>query len=216
VIGTKADTGAGTANHQYDIADFSTVLAAGNLPQVSILKAPGFQDAHAGYSDPLDEQTFVVNTINAIEKSSYWQNTAIIIAYDDSDGWYDHLNSVVNGSQSAADASAGICNVAPTLAGVTSTAPVQGRCGYGPRLPLLVISPYAKKNYVDNTVTDQSSVSRFIEDVFLNSQRIGGGSSDTVAGSIMNMFTFSTTAGAAPNPNVVQLNPTTGAVTSGN
>ena len=80
----------------------------------------------------------------------------------------------------------------------------------------MVISPWAKKNYVDNTVTDQSSVTRFIEDIFLGSTRIGGGSSDTVAGSLMNMFNFTTTAGALPNPNVVLLNATTGAVTSGN
>jgi phospholipase C len=214
VIGTTADTGAGTANHQYDIQDFSTVLAAGNLPAVSILKAPGYQDGHAGYSDPLDEQTFVVNTINAIEQSQYWQTTAIIIAYDDSDGWYDHLSTLVNGSQTAADY--GFCNSAPTLTGVTSSNPVQGRCGYGPRLPLLVISPWAKKNYVDNTVTDQSSVSKFIEDIFLGGTRIGGGSYDSSAGSLMSMFNFTTTSGALPNPNVVLLNATSGAVTSGN
>jgi phospholipase C len=216
VIGTTADTGAGTANHQYDIQDFTTALAAGNLPAVSFLKAPGFQDAHAGYSDPLDEQTFVVNTINAIESSSFWPTTAIIIAYDDSDGWYDHMNNLVNGSQSTADASGGFCNKAPVLAGVATTQPVQGRCGYGPRLPLLVISPWAKKNYIDNTVTDQSSVSRFIEDIFLGSTRLGAGSYDSSAGSLMNMFNFTTTSGVLPNPNVVLLNATTGAVTSGN
>jgi phospholipase C len=216
VIGTAADTGASTANHQYDVLDFASVLAGTGgavLPAVSFLKAPGYQDGHAGYSDPLDEQTFVVNTINAIESSSYWSSTAIIIAYDDSDGWYDHLNNFVNGSQSAADA-AGFCNKAPTLLGVKGTTPVQGRCGYGPRLPLLVISPWAKKNFVDTTVTDQSSITRFIEDVFLSSTRIGGGSSDAIAGSLMGMFNFTSTV--APNPNVVLLNATTGAVTSGN
>jgi phospholipase C len=93
---------------------------------------------------------------------------------------------------------------------------VQGRCGYGPRLPLLVISPWAKKNYVDSTVTDQSSITRFIEDIFLGGQRLGGGSSDASAGSLMNMFNFTTVGGALPNPNVVLLNPSTGAVTSGN
>jgi phospholipase C len=213
VIGTAADTGPTTANHQYDVLDFATVLAGSNLPAVSFLKAPGYQDGHAGYSDPLDEQTFVVNTINAIENSSYWANTAIIIAYDDSDGWYDHLNNFLNGSQSAADAT-GFCNKAPTLLGITGTTPVQGRCGYGPRMPLLVISPWAKKNFVDNTVTDQSSITRFIEDVFLSSARIGSGSTDTTAGSLMNMFNFTSTV--APNPNVVLLNPTTGVVTTGN
>ncbi len=165
-IGTVADTGAGTANHQYDIQDFTAALNANNLPAVSILKAPGYQDAHAGYSDPLDEQAFVVNTINAIESSPYWPTTAIIIAYDDSDGWYDHLTDFVNGSQTTADYA--FCNgTAPVLSGVTSANPVQGRCGHGPRLPLLVISPWARKNYIDNTLTDQASVTRFIEDIFL-------------------------------------------------
>jgi len=208
-----SETGATTANHQYDSADFDAALAAGNLPQVSFLKAPGFQDGHAGYSDPLDEQTFVVKEINAIEASPFWSSTAIIIAYDDSDGWYDHLNNLINGSQTASDFA--FCNgTAPTLAGVATTSPVQGRCGYGPRLPLMVISPWAKQNFLDTTTTDQSSVTRFIEDIFLGSKRIGNGSSDTVAGSLMNMFNFTTLSGALPNPSVVQLNPTTGAVVS--
>jgi phospholipase C len=207
------------ANHQYDVTDFTAALAAGNLPAVSYIKAPGFQDAHAGYSDPLDEQTFVVNTINAIEASSFWPNTAIIIAYDDSDGWYDHLTDFVNGSATSFDSlnGAGVCisttAAAAALAGPNSNGlPVQGRCGHGPRLPLLVISPWAQKNYVDNTLTDQASVVRFIEDTFLASKRLGGGSFDATAGTLNNMFNF--TNDVAPNPNNVQLNPMTGAVVS--
>jgi phospholipase C len=215
-FGAVADTGAGTANHQYDSLDFSAALASSAFPAVSFIKAPGIQDAHGGYSDPLDEQTFIVNTINAIEQSKYWSTTAIIIAYDDSDGWYDHLNHVINGSQSSADVAGGICNVATVFSGVNTSNPVAGRCGYGPRLPFLVISPWAKKNYVDSTVTDQSSITRFIEDIFLNSQRLGGGSSDASAGTLMNMFNFTTVGGVPTNPNVVLLNPTSGAVTSGN
>ena len=209
------------ANHQYDIHDFTDALAAGNLPAVSFLKASRYQDAHAANSDPLDEQTFVVNTVNAIEKSSFWSSTAIIVAYDDSDGWYDHVFNPVNGSATTADFlnGAGVCisttAAAAALPGVTGTAPAQGRCGYGPRQPFLVISPWAKKNFVDTTVTDQASVTRFIEDVFLSGQRIGGGSADSIAGSLTNMFDFSNGA-VAPNPNVVQLNPATGVVTSGN
>ena len=49
------------ANHQYDTHDFYDAVSAGNFPAVSYLKAPGYQDGHAGYSDPLDEQTFIVN-----------------------------------------------------------------------------------------------------------------------------------------------------------
>ena len=69
-------------------------------------------------------------------------------------------------------------------------APALGRCGYGTRVPLMVISPFAKKNYVDHTLVDQSSVLRFIEDNWLGGQRIQpGGSFDTIAGSIQNMLT---------------------------
>jgi phospholipase C len=182
------------------------------MPQVSFLKAPGFQDGHAGYSDPLDEQAFVVNEVNLIEASPFWANTAIILAYDDSDGWYDHMNNLVNGSQTTADHT--FCNAAaPSLGGVTVTATVQGRCGYGPRQPLVVISPWAKTNYIDNTVTDQTSITRFIEDVFLASKRIGGGSFDSVAGSMLTMFNF-TNAAAPPSPSPIYLSPTSGAICS--
>jgi phospholipase C len=209
------------ANHQYDTQDFTAALAAGNLPAVSFLKAPAYQDAHPGNSDPLDEQAFVVNTVNAIQQSQYWSSTAIILNYDDSDGWYDHVSNLVNGSATTADVlnGAGVCisqsAAAAALPGLTGTAPAQGRCGYGPRLFLMVISPWANKNYIDTTVTDQSSITKFIEDTFLSSQRIGGGSFDSIAGSIDNMFNF-TNGATAPNPNVVLLNPSTGLVTSGN
>ena len=58
------------ANHQYDIHDFFDAVSAGNFPAVSYLKAPGYQDGHAGYSDPLDEQTFIVNIINFLEAAA--------------------------------------------------------------------------------------------------------------------------------------------------
>jgi phospholipase C len=72
----------GQANHQYDLSNFYTSLASGNMPSVSFLKAAKYQDGHAGYSDPLDEQRFLVKTINAIEQSPFWKSTAIVIAYD--------------------------------------------------------------------------------------------------------------------------------------
>jgi phospholipase C len=219
-IGTNDDG----ANHNYDSNDFAAALAAGNLPSVSFLKPPAYQDSHAGYSDPVDEQTWLVTEINMIEQSKFWPNTAIIVAYDDSDGWYDHMNDVVNGSNvgtastvvTAAHTDYPSCTgVATILPGVNSAVTqAQGRCGHGPRLPLLVISPWANKNYIDSTPVDQTSIIRFIEDVFLNGQRLGYGSYDKIAGSIDNMFNFSSST--APNPNIVVLNPTTGVVTSGN
>ena len=73
------------------------------MPAVSYLKAAEYQDGHPGYSDPLDEQNFIVNTVNEIEQSKYWSSTAIVITYDDSDGWYDHQPStIVNGSNDSA------------------------------------------------------------------------------------------------------------------
>ena len=147
-IGHAGDAG----NHQYDTQDFFDAVSAGNFPAVSYLKAPGFQDAHAGYSDPLDEQTFVVTVINFLQKQRDWSSTAVVIAYDDSDGWYDHqIGAIVNSSSTDADALTGpnACgNGATALPGVNpKTLHAQGRCGYGPRLPLLVISPLAKRNY---------------------------------------------------------------------
>jgi phospholipase C len=210
------------ANHGYDIHDFFDALNAGNLPAVSILKAPAYQDGHAGYSDPLDEQTFLVKTINALQKSPFWKDTAVVIAYDDSDGWYDHqMPPVVNPSFSAAVDTLngpGLCNNGvqqgtPTPATPLNGAfgqPVQGRCGYGTRLPLLVISPFAKRNFVDHTLTDQSSVLRFVEDNWLNGERIQpGGSFDTIAGTIENMFDFDR---RNEDPRVLFLDPATGAV----
>ena len=215
-IGTNNDG----ANHQYDIHDFSDALAAGNMPDVSFLKAPASLNGHPGFSDPLDEQKFIVDTVNAIEQSQFWPTTAIIIAYDDSDGWYDHAINLVNGSATASDAlnGAGLCGnsnatAANALAGVApGTAHAQGRCGYGPRLPLLVISPWAKKNYIDSTVTDQSSMLSFIEDVFVSSKRVGTGSFDTIAGTLNNMFDLS--QDTPSNDSVMVLDDKTGEVTS--
>jgi phospholipase C len=203
------------ANHQYDTHDFFDAVTAGNFPAVSFLKAPGYQDGHAGYSDPLDEQTFVVNTINFLEKQPDWSSTAVIIAYDDSDGWYDHqMGPIISPSVSAQDAltGTGTCgNGSTALPGVSAsvTPHAQGRCGYGPRLPFLVISPYAKQNFVDHTVTDQTSIIRFVEDNWLGSKRLGIGSFDNYAGSIRTMFSFGGTT--AP---VVILDPNTGLVQS--
>jgi phospholipase C len=209
MIGVDGDQ----ANHQYDITDFYAAVKAGNMPAVSYLKAPGYQDAHAGYSDPLDEQTWIVTVINFLEQTPEWASTAVIIAYDDSDGWYDHqIGPIVNQSQTSADAltAPGQCgSSANTALDGVNAAHAQGRCGYGPRLPLLVISPYARKNYVDHTVTDQSSVVRFIEDNWLGSQRIPG-SFDALAGTLNGMFDFSSPS----NSGVYILNPSTGTVTS--
>ena len=202
------------ANHQYDTHDFFDSLAAGNLAAVSFLKAQSYQDAHPGNSNPLDEQAFVVNVINTLEQSPFWNSTAVIIAYDDSDGWYDHQQGpIVNASFSTSDSisgtnACGTSGTTPQLPGVASGGlPVNGRCSPGVRTPLLVISPWAQANYVDHTFTMQTSITRFIEDNW-SLGRLGGGSFDAIAGPINNMFNF--TGSIPPNTNAPILSPITG------
>jgi len=210
-----------TANHQYDISNFNALVGAiahgylspGHLPAVSFLKAPGYQDGHAGYSDPLDEQQFIVSEINALEHTPDWSSTAVVIAYDDSDGWYDHVFSGIHNASNTSGVAVppgpqdfltgtGLCGdttANPPLAGQN------GRCGYGPRLPLLVISPWAKRNFVAHTISDQSSITRFIEDNW-GLPRISG-SFDAIAGSLNNMFNFGPSGG---KNKALFLDPTTG------
>jgi phospholipase C len=202
--------GTDAANHQYDIEDFFAALATGNLPAITFLKAIGSQDAHPGYSSPLDEQVFVVTVLNSLQESDFWKSTAVVIVYDDSDGWYDHHEGpIVNQSNTTADALTGngACgDGSSALPGVNpNTLHAQGRCGYGPRIPLTVVSAWAKQNFVDHTLLDQSSVIRFVEDNWLGGKRLGAGSTDAIAGSIQNMFNFT-----APNKTKVILSTSTG------
>ena len=176
----------------------------GNLPAVSFIKAPTYQDGHPIDSDPIDEQNFLVNTVNRLQSLPEWNSTAIIITYDDSGGFYDHVFPpiVSQSSDPKSDSlrgNAGLC-------GITSNGSYQDRCGYGPRLPLLIISPYAKTNFIDHSITDQSSILRFIEDNWFLG-RIGDQSFDSKAGSLANMFDFAPTVS---HVNKLVLDPSTG------
>jgi len=211
-----------TANHQYDISDFNGLLGAishgyispDHLPAVSFLKAPGYQDGHAAYSDPYDEQQFVTTEINALEQTPDWSSTAVIITYDDSDGFYDHVYSGVHNPSNTSNVATppgpqdfltgtGLCGTGTPLAGQN------GRCGYGPRLPFLVISPWAKRDAVDHTLTDFSSIDKFVEDNW-GLPRIPG-SFDSIAGSINPLFGF----GRHPDNSKLFLDRTTGQPTWG-
>jgi len=189
------------ANHQYDLSWFWAAAEGGNLPAVSFLKAPQYQDGHPGISDALDEQEFLVETINRLQRLSEWSTTVVVIAWDDSDGWYDHvMPPILNHSATPLDTGCGQA---------TDGAPA--RCGYGPRLPLLVISPFARGNYVSHNVTDQTSITRLIEDNWLNGERITPTSFDNIAGSLLDIFDFT----QPPNPPLV-LDPNTGLPADGN
>ena len=199
------DQGPTPVHHQYDVEDFFTAVKAGNYPAVSYLKAPAIQDAHPGNSDPLDEQHFITRVLNFLQQQPEWDSTAVIITYNDSDGWYDH--AFTTPTTSSFDASTpegrvigadqlngpGRCDGPTAAQGVgINGGRVNGRCGPGTRIPLLVISPWAKAGHVDHVRLTQSSVIRFIEDNWLSGQRLGEGSNDAAAGSLMGLFDFST------------------------
>jgi phospholipase C len=194
------------ANHQYDLRDFWSAAIYGTLPAVSFIK---FQSANTGHptdSTVLHEQRYLVETINALQRLAEWDNMAIMITYDDSDGWYDHvMPPIVNQSSDPGNDTlmgAGMC-------GTAASGAYLDRCGYGTRLPFLVISPFAKPNFVDSSVTDLTSILRFIEDNW-NLGRLGDQSFDAKAGSILNMFNFL----GQPNPPLF-LDPATGMVVTG-
>ncbi len=207
-----------TANHQYDMTNFDSLVSAitrgdmspESLPAVSFLKAPGYQDGHAAYSDPIDEQVFIASEINALQKTPDWSSTAVVIAYDDSDGWYDHAFSGVHNPSNTTGVATppgpqdfltgvGLCGGGAPLAGQN------GRCGFGPRMPLLVVSPWAKHNFVDHTLTNQASVTKFIEDNW-GLSRISG-SFDAISGTLNNLFDFGHHRGDNPT---LFLDPKTG------
>jgi phospholipase C len=181
------------ANHQYDIADFYDALDNGNLPAVSYVKAPAYEDGHPGNSDPLSEQTFLVQVINALEQSPEWKDTAVVVNWDDSDGWYDHVTGpIISPSATPVDFLAG-----PGNCGTPAVTAFPARCGNGPRIPLLVISPWARENFVDHTSIDQTSILSFIEENWSlgfidgpNAPPAGQASFDRISGPLDAMFDF--------------------------
>ena len=202
------------ANHNYGLNDFYAAVKAGNYPSVSYIKMPAYQDGHAKYSDPLDEQAGIVKLINFLQQRPDWKNTAVVITWDDSDGWYDHAFAKVTNPSADAEADQldgpGKCGSGTPLAGVHGK-PVNGRCGPGTRLPFLVVSPWAKANYVGHERISLASVVRFVEDNWLDGKRIGGGSFDATAGSIDGLFDFTSGGHTA----TLYLDPKKGTVLSG-
>ena len=201
-IGAETDR----ANHQYALTDFWNAVNAGNLPAVSFLKAAKPSTGHPSDSTPLAEQQFLMNSINQLQATPFWKQMAIFITYDDSDGWYDHvMPPIVNQSNDPQnDAVAG-----PSLpCGTPRPGAYLDRCGYGTRLPFLVVSPWARQNYVDHAITDLTSITRFIEDNW-SLGRLGDQSFDALANAITGMFDFTNSPRAGRE---LILDPATGTV----
>jgi phospholipase C len=115
---------------------FLTDMRAGKMPDVSYLIGNDTENEHPPYSISSGEQ-WVESTIGAIQASPYWGSTVILITWDDYGGWYDHV-----------------------------VPPQVDKYGDGLRVPLLMVSPFAKQGYIDHTFSDHSSILKFIERVF--------------------------------------------------
>jgi LPXTG-motif cell wall-anchored protein len=127
----------GRKQHLKDESDFYAAIQDNALPAVAFVKPLGAENEHPGYAVPDVGEMHVVNIVNLIQKSPAWKDTAIIITYDENGGFWDH--------------------VAP---------PKMDQWGPGSRVPTIIISPYAKKGFVDHTVMDTTSILAFIENRF--------------------------------------------------
>jgi phospholipase C len=125
--------------HLQDETQFFIDLAGGNLPAVSFIKPLGGENEHPGYANLLKGQQHVADIVHAIQNSSEWAHTAIIVTYDENGGFWDHVS-------------------APKLG--------DGTWGDGSRVPAIVISPYAKQGFVDPSRHDTLSILKTIEDRF--------------------------------------------------
>ncbi len=121
------------AQHLKDRSDLYADAAAGTLPAVTFYKPIGWQNQHPGYANVTDADAELVNAINALKASPQWNNMVIVLTYDEFGGQFDH--------------------VAP---------PKGDLIGPGSRIPAIIISPFAKKGFVDHTQYDTASVLRLI------------------------------------------------------
>ncbi len=120
------------SSHIVDLSQYFTDLQNGTLPAVSYIVPSGASEHPP--SKILSGERYVKNILQELERSSAWNSSAFMLAYDDWGGWYDHV------------------------------APIQvDQYGYGPRVPVLLVSPYAKTGYIDHTVLDFTSILKFIE-----------------------------------------------------
>ena len=149
-----------TSSHLRDGCEFGEHIASGTLPQVSFVKAIGELNEHPGYASVMAGQRYVDSLVNLImQNPKYKDSTAIIIAYDENGGRWDHVK------------------------------PPPSHDGFGPgtRVPAIVISKYAKRNYVDSTQYETVSILKFIETLFKLTPLT---SRDAKAENMLNAFDF--------------------------
>ncbi len=126
----------GTADRSEHLKDYTQLAASidrGELPQVAFYKPQGTLNEHPGYADVLSGDIHVAELVAKIKASPLWSSTAIIVTYDENGGFWDHVKP-----------------------------PTADRWGPGTRIPAIIISPYAKRHYVDHTQYDTTSILKFI------------------------------------------------------
>jgi acid phosphatase len=121
------------AEHLKDGQDFLDAIDHGRLPQVAFYKPQGKFNSHPGYSDVLSSDEHIADIVERIRRSPQWSSSLIIVTYDENGGFWDH--------------------VAP---------PKGDRWGPGVRIPAIIISPFAKRGYVDHTQYDTTSIIKFL------------------------------------------------------
>jgi phospholipase C len=126
-----------SAEHLQDENNFFLDLKNEHLPAVAFIKALGPDNEHPGYAGLLQGQQHVADLVSAVEKSDYWEDTLIIVTYDEHGGRWDHV-----------------------------TPPVTGIWGDGTRIPAIIIGPLAKRSFVDHTQYDTLSILKTIEERF--------------------------------------------------
>ena len=157
------------------------------LPAISWVKAPTASDAHPGYSNPVSDDQFVADLVNRLKASPYWKDTALFVAFDETGGWWDHVAPPeLSGAY------------APWVAGSPNLGGCQypgdgsacGEGGLGPRMPVLVISPHARKHFVDHDQLETASLDQWVEwDYGLPALGVWG-DRDVNAGSLRGAFDF--------------------------
>jgi phospholipase C len=130
-------------DHVVNVSTFDLDVDRGGLPEVSWLVDQDLDDEHPGYGSVCNGENWTVGHLNHLMNSPLWKDTAILFTMDDFGGWYDHV-------------------APPRQYGLDAAHPY----GLGFRLPLIVVSPYARPGFVFHEVSEQASIPRFIERVF--------------------------------------------------
>ncbi|HZQ59828.1 MAG TPA: alkaline phosphatase family protein, partial [Casimicrobiaceae bacterium] len=119
--------------HLKDYADLLKAIDGGSLLQVTFYKPQGSLNEHPGYADVLSGDEHIAQLLSKLKASPLWSSTVVIVTYDENGGFWDH--------------------VAP---------PKGDRWGPGPRIPTIIVSPFAKPGYIDHTMYDTTSIIKFI------------------------------------------------------